>query len=45
MTKFFKLTKKTPFRGHFSTKGNFSYKLWLSTTAVVPQHLNVKDTG
>ena len=42
MTKFFKLTKKTPFCGHFSTKGNFSYKLWLSTTAVVPQHLNVK---
>ena len=28
----------------FLGKENFSKKLWLITTAVVPQHLDVKDT-
>ena len=35
---------QNPILGSFLPKGNFSKKLWLSTTGVVPQHLNVKDT-
>ena len=43
MTKFFKI-KEEPYLWLLLCKGNFSYKLWLSTTAVVLQHLIVNDT-
>ena len=50
MTKFFKIKEK-PYIcfifNHilwFFPKENFSLKIQLSTTAVVPQHFNVKDT-
>ena len=43
MIKFFKIRKK-PYVGVVFVQRNFYKKLWLSRTAVVPQHLDVKVT-
>ena len=46
--KMFQNNGKTLFLGHFWSfllflpKGSFCWKIWLSTSAVLPRHLNVK---